>query len=256
MRRRRRPTPTSPRIMHLKELTFSGDDVFGVWRDLSNDRLHLWRLQGATLPGSTLTLTAPATGTGTDILTLTGRLTLPGGSAPGEQPLVMTRRVGDGDGTSFDVTTAKDGTFTFRDRPGIAGVIRYDVLWDGSPSVRWSAASATVTLVKAASSLTLSGPATGIAGTQLSFDGVLALGGQHPVRRSTLKVLRKVTNSKGTVITALPSVSVELRTGSFRFTDTPAEAGAYSYRVQWAGDQGSLPTTATFDLPVEEAPRG
>ncbi|XVQ82282.1 hypothetical protein ACQP2K_25870 [Microbispora siamensis] len=245
-------------LMNLASLTFSGNDLFAVWRNLDNDHhLHLWRLDRATLPGSTLTLTAPSTGTGADVLTMTGQLTLPDGSAPGEQPLVVTRRVNGGAGaTRSDVTTGEDGAFTFKDRPGSAGVIRYDVLWDGSSSVRWSAASATVTLAKGASSITLSGPATGIAGTQLSFSGVLALGGHPPVWHSTLTVLRKVTNSKGTVITMLPSVSAALQNGSFRFTDTPAEAGKYSYRVQWAGDQSSLPTTTILDLTVEEAPQG
>ncbi|MFI7625613.1 hypothetical protein [Microbispora rosea] len=242
-------------LMDLRSLTFSGNDLFALWRDLDSDHLYLWRLETGTLPESTLTLTAPSTGTGADILTLTGRLTLPDGSAPGEQSLSVTRHVDDSAGTTFGVTTAEDGTFTFKDRPGTAGVIRYDVVWNGSPTARWSAASATVTLVKAVSSITLSGPATGIAGTPLTFSGALSLGGQHPVRGAMVKVLRKVTNSKGTVITALPSVPASSRDGSFRFTDTPAEAGEYSYVVEWPGGPSSLPTTATFDLTVEEAPQ-
>ncbi|MEU6432042.1 hypothetical protein ABZ860_39585 [Microbispora sp. NPDC046973] len=242
-------------LMDLRSLTFSGDDLFAVWRDVDSDQLHLWRLETGTLPESTLTLTAPSTGTGADILTLTGRLTLPDGSAPGEQPLSVTRHVDDSAGTTLGVTTAEDGTFTFKDRPRRAGVIRYDVVWNGSPTAHWSAASATVTLVKAESSITLSGPATGVAGTQLTFSGVLSQGGQPLGSTTPLRILREVTNSKGTVVTALPSVSRITPDGRFRFMDTPAEAGEYSYRVEWDGDRASLPTTATFNLTVEEAPQ-
>ncbi|MEV7808735.1 hypothetical protein AB0O28_37860 [Microbispora sp. NPDC088329] len=243
-------------LMDLRSLTFSGDDLFAVWKDLANHHLHLWRLETGSLPESTLTLTAPSTGTGADILTLTGRLTLPGGPAPGEQPLSVTRHVDDSVGTTFEVTTAEDGTFTFKDWPGSAGMIRYDVVWNGSPTVHWSSASATVTLVKAESSITLSAPATGVAGTPLSFSGALTLGGNRPRRVAMVKVLRTVTNSKGTVSTELPSVNAVSRDGLFRFTDTPTEAGEYSYTLQWAGDRASLPTSATHDVTVEEAPQG
>ncbi|MEU8061239.1 hypothetical protein [Microbispora bryophytorum] len=241
--------------MDLQSLTFSGNDLFAVWKDLATHHLHLWRLETGTLPASTLTLTAPSTGAGADILTLTGRLTLPDGSAPGEQPIAVTCHVNDSPGTTFEVTTAEDGTFTFKDQPRSAGLIRYDVIWNGSPTVHWSTASATVTLVKAVSSITLSGPETGIVGTQLTFSGVLSMGGQ-PVRSSTkLRVLREVTNSKGTVVTALPPASSITPDGRFRFRDTPAEAGEYSYRVEFDGDRAGLPTTATLDVTVEEAPQ-
>ncbi|MEU7890599.1 YncE family protein [Microbispora bryophytorum] len=241
--------------MDLRSLTFSNNDLFATWRDVDSEELHLWRLETGTLPESTLTLTAPNTGAGADILTLTGRLTLPDGSAPGEQPLSVTRYVNDSAKLTFGATTAEDGTFTFKDQPRSAGVIRYDVIWNGSPTVHWSAASATVTLVKAVSSITLSGPETGILGTQLTFSGVLSMGGQ-PVRSSTpLRILREVTNSNGTVVTALPPVSSITPDGRFRFRDTPAEAGEYSYRVEFDGDRAGLPTTATLDVTVEEAPQ-
>ncbi|WP_432862199.1 hypothetical protein [Microbispora rosea] len=242
-------------LMDLRSLTFSNDDLFAVWRDLDSDHLHLWRLETGTLPESTLTLTAPATGTGADALTLTGRLTLPDGSAPGEQPLSVTRYVNDSAALTREVTTAEDGTFTFTDRPRSAGVIRYDVIWNGSPTVHWSTASATVTLVKAVSSITLSGPETGTVGTRLNFSGVLFGNGQAMRSSTPLRILREVTNSKGTVVTSLPSVSTYAPDGRFRFMDTPAEAGEYTYRVEFDGDRAGLPTTATLDVTVEEAPQ-
>ncbi|MEU8175432.1 hypothetical protein AB0C14_21340 [Microbispora hainanensis] len=242
-------------FMDLQSLTFSGNDLFAMWKDLATHHLHLWRLETGALPESTLTLTAPSTGTGADILTLTGRLTMPDGSAPGEQPLVVTRHVNDSAEITREVTTAEDGTFTFTDRPRSAGVIRYDVIWNGSPTVHWSTASATVTLVKAESSITLSGPETGTVGTQLKVSGALFQGGQPMGSTTPLKVLRTVINSEGTVVTELPHPRMVIFDGRFTFTDTPTEAGEYSYRVEWAGDQASLPTTATFDVTVEEAPQ-
>ncbi|WP_167530320.1 hypothetical protein [Microbispora hainanensis] len=243
-------------FMDLRSLTFSNNDLFALWKDLATHHLHLWRLETGALPESTLTLTAPSTGTGADVLTLTGRLTMPDGSAPGEQPIAVTCHVNDSPGTTFEVTTAEDGTFTFKDRPGSAGVIRYDVIWNGSPTVHWSTASATVTLVKAVSSITLSAPETGTVGTQLKVTGTLLLGGQRAVFAAPLKISRKVTNSNGTVVTALPSANGASRDGSFRFTDTPPEAGEYTYLVQWDGNQASLPTSATFDVTIEEAEQG
>ncbi|MEU7915872.1 WD40 repeat domain-containing protein [Microbispora bryophytorum] len=242
--------------MDLRSLTFSNNDLFATWRDVDSEELHLWRLETGTLPESTLTLTAPSTGGGADILTLTGRLTMPDGSAPGEQPLSVTRHVEDGAEITREVTTAEDGTFTFTDRPRSAGVIRYDAVWNGSPTVRWSAASATVTLVKVASSITLSGPETGIVGTPLKFSGVLSMGGQPVGSTTRLRILREVTNSEGSVVTVLPSVTAIIFDGRFRFMDTPAEAGEYSYRVEFDGDRASLPTTATLDVTVEEAGQG
>ncbi|NJP29991.1 MULTISPECIES: hypothetical protein, partial [unclassified Microbispora] len=118
-----------------------------------------------------------------------------------------------------------------------------------------STASATVTLVKAESSITLSGPETGTVGTQLKVSGALFQGGQPMGSTIPLKVLRTVINSEGTVVTELPHPRMVIFDGRFTFTDTPTEAGEYSYRVEWAGDQASLPTTATFDVTVGEAPQ-
>jgi hypothetical protein len=230
-------------------LTFSGTDLFGVLREPHNGPRHLWRLHGATLPASTLTLTAPSTATALEPLTMTGRLTLPDGSAPGAQPLVVTRRLPDGTrATLADATTAADGTFTITDSPPVSGEISYDVLWDGSSAFRWSTASVTVTVAKRQSSLTLSGPATGIAGKQLRFSGALDTGG-HAATNASLTVLRTVSNRNGTVTTTLPAVALA-SDGSFSFADTPTAGGQYTYTVQWAGDDAFLPAQASHDVTV------
>ena len=182
-----------------------------------------------------------------------GRLTLPDGSAPGTQPLVVTRRLPDGTSTTLTgVTTTVDGTFTSTDTPPVGGAVSYDVLWDGSSAFRWSRAAVTVTVAKHRSSLTLSGPATGIAGKQLQFRGALDVGGQAPSPGALITVQRTVSNRNGTATVALPAVA-PASDGSFSFADTPTQGGQYTYTVRWAGDDAFLPAHASHDVTVRGA---
>lgn len=231
-------------------LAFLGNDLFGVLKEPYNGPRYLWRIHGATLPASSLTLTAPATATALEPLTLTGRLTFPDGSVPGAQPLVVTRRLPDGSsGTLAGVTTAADGTFTVTDTPPVGGAVSYVVLWDGNSDFRWSRATVTVTVAKHPSSLTLSGPTTGIAGKPLKFSGAVNPGGPAPRAGSSVTVLRTVSNRNGTVTTALPAVPLA-SDGSFSFTDTPTQGGQYTYTAQWAGDDTFLPAQASHEVTV------
>jgi YVTN family beta-propeller protein len=231
-------------------LAFAGNDIFGVLREPHTGQLYLWRMQGATSPASTLTLTAPSGGTALERLTMTGRLTLPDGSAPGAQPLRATRRLPDGRSTTIPgATTAEDGTFTITDTPRVGGAIRYDVFWDGNSDFRWSTASVTVMVAKRQSSLTLSGPAKGKVGKELKFSGALEVGGYGPIPGSTLKVLRTVSNDTGTVTTELITL-VPADDWSFSFIDTPMIGGQYTYTVQFAGDLATLPAQASHDVTV------
>jgi YVTN family beta-propeller protein len=233
-----------------RSLTFSGTDIFGVLEDWSTRRFHLWRLEGALLPASTLTLTPPSGATALEPLTVTGQLTLADGSAPGAQPLVVTRQLPDGTRATLDgVTTAADGTFTITDTPPVSGEIRYDVLWDGNSAFRWSTASVTITVAKHASSLTLSGPATGTAGQPLQLSGVLDLGGLTPPPGATIDVVRTVSNRKGTVSTLLPAVT-PASDGSFSFVDTPTVGGQYTYTVYWYSTDAFSPAQASHDVTV------
>ena len=216
-----------------RSLAFSGTDVFSVLRGWSNGQFYLWRLEGALLPPSTLALTAPSEANALEPLTLTGQLTLPDGSAPGEQPLVVTRQLPDGTRSTIDgVTTAADGTFTVTDTVPVVGEVRYDVYWNGSPAFRWSSTSLTVTVAPHPSSLTISGPTTGTARRPLTFTGVLDLGGLTPPPGATISVWRDVTNKNGTSTTYLPAVTPR-SDGSFSFVDSPPAGGQYTYAVYW-----------------------
>jgi YVTN family beta-propeller protein len=234
-------------------LAFSGTDLFGVLAEPNNGPRHLWRVHGATLPAAALTLSAPSAATALEPLTMTGRLTLPDGSGPGTQPLVVTRRLPDGTSAKIaGATTAPDGTFTITDTPPVGGAIGYDVLWDGSATFRWASASATVTVAKHPSSLTLSGPATGVAGKQLRFSGAVNPGGPAPRPGSAVTVQRTVSNRHGIITTTLPAVTLA-DDGSFSFVDAPIEGGQYIYTAQWPGDDTFLPAQASHTMTVRGA---
>jgi YVTN family beta-propeller protein len=237
-----------------RSVDFLGNDLFGVLNDSWTGRFYLWRMQGAALLGSALSLSGPSFGTALEPLTLTGRLTLADGANPGAEPLMVTRRVSGGTSATLDgVTTAVDGTFAITDTPPASGFITYDVAWQGDLAHRGSAAWVTVDVVKRTSTLTLSGPVTGTAGKQLRFSGVLDLGGRAPSAGSAIEVHRTVTGRQGTTTTALATVATA-GDGSFGFADTPTTGGQYTYTVDWHGDDASLPAQANHDVTVRGRP--
>src|SRR4029453_14515457 len=112
-------------------LGFLGLDVFAGLNDWQRGEFYLWRIADATLPKSAISLTPPASATALDPMTMTGRLTLSDGTAPGAQQLVVTRTLPDGTSTTLPATMAADGTFAINDTPPVSGDIRYDVSWNG-----------------------------------------------------------------------------------------------------------------------------
>ncbi|WP_090931474.1 YncE family protein [Nonomuraea jiangxiensis] len=233
-------------------LAFSGVDVFTVLEEVTSQRrLRLWRAEGATLPGSTLKLSAPPTGTALVPLTATGTLTLADGSAPGPQPLVVTRKLPDGTSTTIPgVTTAADGTYTFTDTPPVSGTITYDVFWNGNADFRWSRTSAAVTAARHPSSITLSGPKTGTVGKQLSFSGVLDAGDQTPPSGALLVVYLTVSDGNLEFVGTVNTNS----DGSFAFVDTPAVGGEHVYEVRWDGTNVFEYTRGTHNVTVRGRP--
>ena len=97
-----------------------------------------------TLPKSAISLTGPESATALDPMTVTGRLTLADGAAPGVQRLDVTRILPDDSRTALSATTAADGTFTITDTPPVSGEIRYEVSWARTPNYQGSDASLTV----------------------------------------------------------------------------------------------------------------
>jgi hypothetical protein len=214
-------------------LAISGTTVFAVLRDGSS-RLYLARLPDVTLAASSLNLTVPATTTVLEPLTLTGRLTLAGGSAPGAQPLTVTRQRSDGTVATLPaVTTAEDGTFTVTDTPQAVEALRYDVTWDGNSTFRWSRAWAWTTVVKRGSSLTVTPPSTAATALEpLTLTGRLTLAGGSAPGAQPLTVSRFLPGGANTPLTEVMTAE----DGTFSVTDTPPVGGVLYYQVHWDGN--------------------
>jgi hypothetical protein len=232
-------------------VAFLGMDVFAVLNDWQNNQFYLWRIVGATLPKSAISLTPPASATALDPMTITGRLTLTDGTAPGVQQLKVTRTVPDGTSTTLSATTAADGTFTVTDTPPVSGDLRYDVSWDGNATYQGSNASVTVTVAARAATLTLTGPATGEDGKRLRLSGTLSFDGKAPAQPQTLAVSKTIWNNQVDGITeSLPAVTTDSQ-GAFRIVDTPTQGGRYVYTVSWdVGSQVYAPASATHEIAV------
>jgi YVTN family beta-propeller protein len=232
-------------------VAFLGEDVFAVLEDGSSHQFFLWRAARATVPKSALSLTAPASATALDPMTVTGRLTLADGTAPGVQPLAVTRTVPDGTSTPLSATTAADGTFTITDSPPVSGEIRYDVSWGGTANYQGSSASVTVPVAARAATLTITGPATGEDGKRLRLSGALSLDGKPPAEPQILAVTRTIWNNRlDGASENLPPVTTD-DAGAFKIVDTPTQGGRYAYTVTWdVGSQVYAPASAAHEVTV------
>ncbi|AWS44302.1 hypothetical protein DKM19_26080 [Streptosporangium sp. 'caverna'] len=222
-------------------VAFSGSDAFALLRNPAG-RLLLWRLQGVTLPASTLKVTTPAHAWIGSPVTVEGRITRANGKPAIIQPLTVTRRLPDGTSEPLDgVTTGKDSGFTFTDTPPGVGDVTYTVLWDGDSRSRWSSASATVT-VRNVSALTLDGPASGTVGEPMELTGVLTTAGRPPAPGATI-TLQRIARDDDSETVKLPPVSVNAD-GSYALTDTLETAGRYLYLAMWTGYATAGPAKA------------
>lgn len=227
--------PTSGDLV-AGSLAFAGADVFGLLYDWYNQRVYLWRVPGATLASSAISLTADASATALEPLTIDGRLTLSDNSAPGAQQLAVTRTLPDGTSAELPaVTTAADGTFSVTDSPPVAGSVRYTVAWDGNDTYSGSTETVTVEVGKRSALLTLTGPATGEAGKRIRLSGTLTLDGAAPSPAATLEVYRSTYNNRRSTTDRLADVTTDSH-GAFRIADTPQRGvGASSTRSAGAG---------------------
>lgn len=232
-------------------LAFLGTDVFGLVYDRQSERYHLWRSIDVALPKSAISLTAPASATALDPMTVTGRLTLADGAAPGVQQLDVTRILPDDTRTALSAITAADGTFTITDTPPVSGEIRYEVSWARTPNYQGSYASLTVPVAGRAPTLTLTGPATGQDGKRLELSGRLGFDGKVPTEPQHIGVTRTIWNNRLNGVTEqLPAVTTN-SLGAFTILDTPTQGGRYVYTVSWdAGSQVYAPASATREITV------
>ncbi|MEU7846316.1 hypothetical protein AB0B74_10135 [Micromonospora parva] len=218
-------------------LSVLGNDLYALLSDWPYNRYYLWRVEGALLPTSTLSLSATSAATALDPFTMTGQLALPDGSAPGAQPIEITRTLPDGaTATLPGVTTSADGAFVVTDNPPVSGSVKYTAVWDGSPAFRWSQTTTTVTVAQHPTSLVVTGPTTANAAKPLRLTGRMSTAGNVPTPASgKIVVYRVYTNKNGSVGADLPLVPLAAD-GSFTITDTPPVSGQYTYHVRFDGD--------------------
>ncbi|MGR6320576.1 hypothetical protein Q2K19_22955 [Micromonospora soli] len=218
-------------------LSVLGDDLYALLNDWPYNRYYLWRVEGAFLAASTLSLSATTAATALDPFTMAGRLAFPDGSAPGAQPIEITRTLPDGTTATLPgVTTAEDGTFTATDTPPVGGRVTYTAIWDGSPAFRWSKTTTAVDVAQHPTSLIVTGPTTGSAKKPLTLTGQMSTAGNVPTPASgSIVVYRVYTNKSGSVGADLPLVPLA-PDGSFTITDTPPVGGQYTYHIRFDGD--------------------
>ncbi|MFI6234548.1 YncE family protein [Micromonospora sp. NPDC050784] len=218
-------------------LSVLGDDLYALLNDWPYNRYYLWRVEGAVLPTSTLSLSASTSPTALDPFTITGQLAVPDGSAPGAQPIEITRTLPSGaTATLSGVTTAADGSFVVTDTPPVGGSVSYTAVWDGSAAFRWSQTTTTVNVAQHPTSLVVTGPTTANAGKPLTLTGRMSTAGNVPTPApGSIVVYRVYTNKSGSVGAELPLVPLAAD-GSFTITDTPPVGGQYTYHVRFDGD--------------------
>ncbi|MEU8219825.1 hypothetical protein AB0C47_29125 [Micromonospora taraxaci] len=241
----------SPEVGYLmgSTLAFLGKDVFAII-ERGDREFWLWRVADATLPTSTISLTAPASATALDPLRVTGRLTLADGSDPGAQEIQVNRVLPDGTWATLTTTTSADGTFTLTDIPPLSGQLRYDAYWFPSGDYHGSTASVTVPVAGRAATLTFRGPTNGSDGRELSLAGTLGLDGRAPAQPQTLAVTRTIWNNRlDGAVEQLPDVTTDSR-GAFTVRDTPDQGGRYVYTVNWHGDSVYAPPAASHEVTV------
>jgi hypothetical protein len=212
----------APDSSRLFALTASGS---------GNLALHV--LDGPTKADSTLTVTAPATGTTGKALTVSG--TLSSGTAFADGTTVSLTRTDSASptGTSAGTATvAADGSFTFTDTPPVSGTATYTASYAGDAGHRGVTAQAKTTVSKAASALTLTAPATATRGKQLTLTGKLTSDLALPTGVTVTVTRTDVATPGGTPIGTAAVAS----DGTFSRTDTPPAGGTVTYTATYAGD--------------------
>lgn len=225
----------SPDGSRLYEMTHDADGVH---------TLHV--LYDPTKDATSLSVTPPSSPVLGTAYTFTGTLTSPDafdGSA--RVAHVVRTDAADPQGAVLsDAPIAADGTFSFSDTAQAAGPATYTVTYDGDATHARAVAVVPVTVAKAATTLTLSAPATDARGSAVTITGHLTSAVALPA--GTVVQLTK-TNLQHTV--TMPSVTVGAN-GSFSVSDIPYVGGTNTYTATYAGDAAHAPATAKANVSV------
>lgn len=195
-----------------------------------------------TQNAATLTLTGPAQAEITKSVTLTGSAALLGGNLPAGTPIVITRTVsGSTTPTTATVLTTADGSFQLSQTLDAAGTYTYTATYAGTGTIPAATASYTLSVVKMAATLTLSGPASVGYNTVV---GVTAhLGPTYANRTVSIYAQWDGSTSKRLLKTATVNSA-----GNLTITYTAPHSTTFS--VVFSGDTRYAAKTVTRDVGV------
>ncbi|GGN69544.1 hypothetical protein GCM10010112_35180 [Actinoplanes lobatus] len=216
-------------------LSYAGD----VYHAPKSETVTAWIARAR----SNLTLSGPSTAVPGAPITITGTLLssisvpVPTGAS------VSVLRAGASLGAA---TVAADGSFSITDTPPGEGTWAYEVSYAGTSTHLPATATASVTVSRTASTLTLSGPTSATRAKPLTITGKL----NSPVAPSTgTKVSVSRVDLEHTSGISLGTKAVSAG-GSFSFTDTPTAGGTVTYRVSFAGDATHTAASASKSVAV------
>jgi hypothetical protein len=174
-----------------------------------------------------------------DTVTISGSLTIPGGSAAGR-----TLELFDRGGFVATTTTDGNGAFGFDVVPATAGQRCYETRFEGTTTATGARATSLLEVAKVASTVSINGPATDpYPGKAIDFAGTLGFDDAGSVEASVIHIARTVD---GFNYTAVGDASVDAD-GMWSFHTTAPGVGDYGYRASFAGttryasDQASVP---------------
>ena len=228
----------------------TGSQLFAVIQDATAGyTLHVLY---PPLTSSVLSLSGPqSVSLGTSVQ-ITGQLALGNGTLPSGTTVAVTRTLAGGTGsTQFTVPVASNGSFTLSDKPTALGSYTYTASYSGSSSIPPASASYSLTVTKAASTLSLSAPSTVYAGKSVQITGRLTVGtGALPAGTAvTINRALSGSGSDAKQFTVTPEAN-----GSFSLSDSLPALGTYTYSASYSGTADINPASASRTVTFTRMP--
>ncbi|MFI8181821.1 Ig-like domain repeat protein [Actinacidiphila glaucinigra] len=199
---------------------------------------------------TTLTVSVPATAVPGAEVTVTGTLGSAEPFAAGTEVTITRTDPADTAGTPLGTAAvAEDGTFQLKDTPAGQGVNTYWVSYAGDATHAATAATGTVTVTRASTTLNVSAPATALPGAEVTISG--SLGSTEDYAPGTTVTITR-TDSHGGTGTPLGTATIG-EYNIFQLKDTPAVQGNNTYTVSYAGDATHAAATARRTVNVTRA---
>ncbi len=232
------------------EWSADGSRLFAVTTNAAGNQFWLHIIQPPAVQydvrlGETIAH-SPAQAVAGEPLSVRGRLEYDG-PAPAEPMKVRATRT-DANGTHDlgTFTVRADGAYTVLDEPDLVGDATYTVSYLGDLTHRPATdVTHTVSVGKAASSISLTAPEEASMRTGVHITGTFSAQGRALPERAVLKVERTDRQGTGT----LSSVTVGAD-GTFTFDDIPRTRRETTYKVSWPGDELHQGSSASAEVYV------